>query len=203
MLTPLDIHNREFKRCLRGYDIDEVDGFLDEVIRDFETLYKESLELKEVIEKKDESINRYKELEQTLQNTLVLAQQTGEEAKQNAKKEAELIVWEAKKKAEQMFSKAQEEIIESTKKLEGMRGLEKQLYVKMKSFLLTQLEYMESYDVEKQVQDKQAAFESKGSQERQVYIEEQEKEVEGSLKEREFSESVCGYSAGDLQRNKV
>lgn len=150
MLTPLDIHNREFKRCLRGYDIDEVDEFLDEVIRDFETLYKENLELKETIQKKDENINRYKELEQTLQNTLVLAQQTAEEAKQNAKKEAELIIWEARKKAEQMLSDAQEEIMESTKKLEGMRGLEKQLYVKMKSFLLTQLEYMENYDVEKQ-----------------------------------------------------
>jgi cell division initiation protein len=151
MLTPLDIHNREFRRSLRGYDIDEVDEFLDEVIRDFETLYKENLELKETIQKKEESINRYKELEKTLQNTLVLAQQSGEEVKQNAKKEAELIIWEAQKKAEQIFSEAQEEMIETTKKLERMRGLENQLYVKMKSFLLTQLEYMENYNVEKPV----------------------------------------------------
>lgn len=184
MLTPLDIHNREFRRGLRGYDIDEVDEFLDEVIRDFEALYKENLELKETIQKKEENLNRYKELEQTLQDTLVLAQQTGEEAKQNAKKEAELIIWEAQKKAEQIYNEAQEEILAATKKLETMRSLEKQLYVKMKSFLLTQLEFMENYDVEeKAVQRKQPDLESQGIQAEQVD------------NERKFSEDVS--SAGD------
>lgn len=163
MLTPLDIHNREFKRGLRGYSIDEVDEFLDEVIRDFESLYKENLELKETIQKKDEEINRYQELEGTLKNTLVLAQQTADEAKQNATKEAELIIWEATKKAEQIFNEAQEETLSSKKRLEGMRGLEKQLYMKMKNFLLTQLEYMENYDVEKQEYEEISDYESQGS----------------------------------------
>ncbi|MGI6587569.1 MAG: DivIVA domain-containing protein [Peptococcia bacterium] len=197
MLTPLDIHNREFRRSLRGYDIDEVDEFLDEVIRDFESLYKENLDLKETIQQKEENINRYKELEQTLQNTLVLAQQTGEEAKQNAKKEAELIIWEAQKKAEQICSEAEKEIIATTQKLERMRGLEKQLYVKMKSFLLTQLEYMENYNVENAVQTKQVDLGNEESQENQV------KEVEASLRERKFSESVNSYGQGDSQRSKV
>lgn len=147
MLTPLDIHNREFKRSLRGYDVDEVDEFLDEIIRDFEYLYKENLELKETIQKRDEEVNRYQELEQTLQETLVLAQQTGEEIKQNAKKEAELIIWEAQKKAEQILAKAEAETLTATEMLEKMHGLEKQLYVKMKSFLTSQLEFLEEYEI--------------------------------------------------------
>ncbi len=147
MLTPLDIHNQEFKRSLRGYDVDEVDEFLDEIIRDFEYLYKENLELKETIQKRDEEVNRYQELEQTLQETLVLAQQTGEEIKQNAKKEAELIIWEAQKKAEQILAKAEAETLTAAEMLEKMHGLEKQLYVKMKSFLTSQLEFLEEYEI--------------------------------------------------------
>lgn len=147
MLTPLDIHNQEFKRSLRGYDVDEVDEFLDEIIRDFEYLYKENLELKETIQKRDEEVNRYQELEQTLQETLVLAQQTGEEIKQNAKKEAELIIWEAQKRAEQILAKAEAETLTAAEMLEKMHGLEKQLYVKMKSFLTSQLEFLEEYEI--------------------------------------------------------
>ena len=147
MLTPLDIHNQEFKRSLRGYDVDEVDEFLDEIIRDFEYLYKENLELKETIQKRDEEVNRYQELEQTLQETLVLAQQNGEEIKQNAKKEAELIIWEAQKRAEQILAKAEAETLTATEMLEKMHGLEKQLYVKMKSFLTSQLEFLEEYEI--------------------------------------------------------
>jgi len=163
MLTPLDIHNREFKKSLRGYDVDEVDEFLDEVIRDFEGLYKENLDLKDTIQKMEENINHYKELEKTLQNTMVLAQQTADEAKQNASKEAELIIWEAQKKAEQIISEVQSEVLERTKSLEEMKGLEKQLYVKMKSFLKAQLEYMDSYDLEKEERDQDNSFESQGS----------------------------------------
>ena len=46
-LTPMDIHNKEFARSFRGYDDEEVDRFLDEIIEEFERLYKENLELKE------------------------------------------------------------------------------------------------------------------------------------------------------------
>lgn len=160
MLTPLDIHNREFRRSLRGYDIDEVDEFLDEVIRDFETLYKENLDLKEKIQKQDDNINKYKELEETLQNTLVLVQQLSEEVKQNAEQEAKLIIWEAQKKAEQINDGIQVQIMESTRKLEAMRGLEKQLYVKLKTFLATQLDLMKNYDLEKTDQEMQKTYEA-------------------------------------------
>lgn len=146
MLTPLDIHSHEFKKGLRGYNVDEVDEFLDEVIRDFEILYKENLKLKETIQKKEDNINHYKELEQTLQETLVVAQQTGEEVKQNAKKEAELIIWEAEKKAEKIVSDADAEILAATRKLEKMRNAEKQLYVQMKSLLMSQLASLENQE---------------------------------------------------------
>lgn len=144
MLTPLDIHNREFKKTLRGYDVDEVDEFLDEVIKDFESLYKENLEHKEQLQKQQENIGRYREMEETLQNTMVLAQKMAEDARRNAEKEAEIIEREAKSKAEQIVSSAHEQVNEDFKKLERLRLYEKQLKAKLKGFLSAQMQMVET-----------------------------------------------------------
>lgn len=144
MLTPLDIHNKEFKKSLRGYEIDEVDEFLDEVIKDFESLYKENLDLKEQIQAQKDNLNRYKEMEDTLQSTMVLAQKMAEEAKKNAEKESELIIREACSKAEQIVAGAEDQILESTRRLENIRSYERQLIIKLKSFLQSQMDLLDS-----------------------------------------------------------
>jgi len=59
MITPLDIQNKEFRRSIRGYNEAEVDEFLDEVMKDFEKLYKENMELKDKILVLNEQIDRY------------------------------------------------------------------------------------------------------------------------------------------------
>jgi cell division initiation protein len=147
VLTPLDIHNREFKKSLRGYDIDDVDDFLDEIIKDFETLYKDNIDLQEEIKKQKENIERYHEIEETLQNTMVLAQKMAEEAKRNAEKETELAIWEARKKAEQIVSGAHDDVTNAIKQVETLKAYEKQMKVKLKSFLATQLELLEDNDL--------------------------------------------------------
>ena len=75
MLTPLDIENKKFQRkMMNGYNVDEVDDFLDEITVDYEKLYKENTELRAEIERSKSDIDKYKTIEQTLQNTLVMAQ---------------------------------------------------------------------------------------------------------------------------------
>ncbi|SMB94264.1 cell division initiation protein [Desulfonispora thiosulfatigenes DSM 11270] len=143
MLTPLDIHNKEFKRSLRGYDVDEVDEFLDEVIKDYEKTYKDNLDLKDKIEKTQGDINRYKDLEETLHNTLVLAQKTAEEVRINAHKEAELIIQKAQKDAENIISGANQKIIDIKVEYKQFQNNVQQFKAQFKSFLLTQLELVE------------------------------------------------------------
>ena len=143
MLTPLDIHNKEFKKSIRGYDVNDVDEFLDEVIKDFESLYKENLEIKEQVQKQKENLERYKEMEETLQNTMILAQKLAEEAKRNAEKESELIIWEARKKAEQVISGAYDQVMDNTRKIEQLIAFEKQYKIKLKNYLLTQMQIIE------------------------------------------------------------
>ena len=99
MLTPLDIHNQEFRRVLRGYSPDEVDDFLDRVVGDFEALLKQTAELRAEAEALRTRVEQYKQLENTLHGALIVAQETAEDVKQSARKEAQLIVREAEEEA--------------------------------------------------------------------------------------------------------
>jgi cell division initiation protein len=98
-LTPLDIRHKEFKRGMRGYADTEVDEFLDEIADEFERLFKENIDLNERLEMLEEKLGHYKNLEDTLQKTLVSAQRSAEELKINATKEAQIILQDAELKA--------------------------------------------------------------------------------------------------------
>ena len=99
MLTPLDIENKKFQRkMMNGYNVDEVDDFLDEITVDYEKLYKENTELRAEIERSKSDIDKYKTIEQTLQNTLVMAQKTADEIKDAAQEEADNIIKNARSK---------------------------------------------------------------------------------------------------------
>ena len=101
MITPLDIDNKRFaKQMVNGYNVEEVDDFLDELTADYSKNYKEVNELRAKVEELNNSLVQYKTIESTLQNTLVMAQSTAEEVKNVAKQKADQIVDEAKVNAQ-------------------------------------------------------------------------------------------------------
>lgn len=138
-LTPLDIHNKEFGRSFRGYNEEEVDEFLDEIIRDYEDIYKENANLKEMVASRESNIGQYKDLEDTLKKTLVVAQQTAEDIKTNATREAEVILQEARLKAEQIVAAAEEKGHDLVISYESLQKQAHQLRIKLRSFLQSQL----------------------------------------------------------------
>src|SRR5512139_1248974 len=91
-LTPMDIHHKEFRVALRGYNQEEVDAFLDEVADEFERLFKENIDLSEKLEASNEKVRGYVEMEKTLHSTMLAAQQSAEETKAKAVKETELLM---------------------------------------------------------------------------------------------------------------
>lgn len=103
-LTPLDIHNKEFGRRLRGYDEDEVNEFLDQVIKDYESLIRENKELQNQLLTVQEKLNHFANIEETLSKTIIVAQEAADEVKGNAKKEAQLIIKEAEKNADRIIN---------------------------------------------------------------------------------------------------
>lgn len=107
MLAPLDIYGKKFNKGFRGYEQNEVDDFLKTLVNDYETLYNANIELKEREENLKNKLEQYKQLEKTMQNTLMVAQTTAEEIKTNALKEKEVIIKEAETIAEKIISDAQ------------------------------------------------------------------------------------------------
>ncbi|WP_313998459.1 DivIVA domain-containing protein [uncultured Paenibacillus sp.] len=105
-LTPLDIHNKEFGRRLRGYDEDEVNEFLDQVIKDYEALIRENKELQNQVLGLQEKLNHFANIEETLSKTIIVAQEAADEVKNNSKKEAQLIIKEAEKNADRIINEA-------------------------------------------------------------------------------------------------
>ncbi|MCP3771934.1 DivIVA domain-containing protein [Paenibacillus sp. MZ04-78.2] len=103
-LTPLDIHNKEFSRSFRGYDEDQVNEFLDQVIKDYESLIRENKELQNQLAAIQERLDHFANIEETLSKTIIIAQEAADEVKNNSKKEAQLIIKEAEKNADRIIN---------------------------------------------------------------------------------------------------
>lgn len=109
MLTPIDVQAKTFKSGM-GYSKADVDTFLTNLYTDYETLYRENMELKNKMSLMNESLNRYKGIEKSLQKALVLAETTSEETIASAKTNAAVIEQEARVKAEAIVAEAKQEL---------------------------------------------------------------------------------------------
>lgn len=139
MITPLDIQNKEFKKSFRGYKESEVDQFLDDIIDDYENLYKENLELKDKILVLSEQIKQYNNLEETLKDTLIVAQSTADEVTSSARYKAQLIVEDAEMDAKKLIDVANNEVRNIRKEYEYLK---KEIFIfktRYKSFIEAQL----------------------------------------------------------------
>jgi cell division initiation protein len=120
-ITPNEISNKDFKKVFRGYDMDEVDEFLDQLVEDYEKLFKENINLKENIRVIEEKIEHYSNIETTLQNTLLLAQTTADQVKENSKRELELHIKETNEQASNIIKEAEAKTTEINKEYEKIK----------------------------------------------------------------------------------
>ena len=127
---------------MNGYNVEEVDDFLDEITEDYEKLYKESIDNKNKLEELQESIGKYKNIESTLQNTLVMAQTAADDMKNVAKKEAEQMINEAQAEAKQAIVELEQEITLKKKELDDLSKQFDVYKAKMESLLISQLELL-------------------------------------------------------------
>lgn len=148
MITPLDIQNKEFKRSVRGYKESEVDEFLDEVIKDYEKIYKENIELKDKIVLLNEQIDKYNALEDTLKETLIVAQSTADEVILAAKQKAELIIQEANNESRKLIDEARNEVKRIRKEYEHILKEMIIFRTRYKSLIESQLSTLEQFYTE-------------------------------------------------------
>ncbi len=145
-LSPNDVNSREFKRAIRGYKRDEVQDFLDDVAEDFEKIYKENGVLKDKVSVLEERLKHYKDMEETIQRTLVMAQNTAEEAKKNALKESELIIKDANETGARIIDRAKNDIIKINDEYDKLKGEFNIFRSKFRNFMNSQIDMFDSLE---------------------------------------------------------
>lgn len=138
--TPNDLQNLTFKKSLLGYSEDVVNDVLDKIIEDYSAYIRENIELKDKMSLLNEGLQHYKTIEESLQNTLLTAQQTGEDIKKNAYEKADNVIREAEIRAQKIINDANQEVIKIRFEYEDLK---KRLHIfksKAETLLLSQLE---------------------------------------------------------------
>lgn len=137
-LTPMDISNKEFKKGFRGYDIEEVDEFINEIIENYEEIYKENSRLKENLSRVNEKLEHYVKIENTIQNTLLLAQNAAEQAREASQKESDMILKNANEAAKKILDKAHNDVISINDEYEKVKQEFIKFRAKFRNFMNAQ-----------------------------------------------------------------
>ncbi len=148
-ITPLDIQQKQFPMRLRGFDVDEVYSFLELIREELEELLRENSSLKEQLSRADGQLQEYKNMEVTLRETLMTAQQMVEDYKTNARKEAELILKEAELKADNMIKEAHEKVVKIHEDIVDLKGIRRHFKEEIKRLIDSHLKMLE-FDKERE-----------------------------------------------------
>jgi cell division initiation protein len=143
-ITPLDIKKQPFRRVFfRGLDPDAVNSFLDHVAGEYQTILHQNDAYATLVKNLEQQLDRYKQIEQVLNETLLTAQKTTDEARVNAHKEADLILNTAQARADRYEDEARGRVNKLEGELISIRNQRDSFLARFKSMLKTQLELLE------------------------------------------------------------
>lgn len=108
MITPMDIHNKTFSKGLRGYSEEEVNDFLRQIVTDYEQIYREHREMEEEMDQMKVKLSNYERISDTMTATLQLAKDTAENVKKNAKRNADILISNAKMEGDRQVKDAED-----------------------------------------------------------------------------------------------
>jgi cell division initiation protein len=134
-MTSLEIQQQQFKTRFRGFDVREVDGFLEQAAAAFGALQSENEGLQEEIRRLKQQNERFQKREETFKQAMLNSQQVIEQMKENARKSADLIVAEAEVKAEKMLNRAHNRLAQLHEDITELRRQRVQIEVQIESIL--------------------------------------------------------------------
>jgi cell division initiation protein len=146
-IRPADIRRKEFKGGFRGYDANQVDDFLDSIADEFERLFSENRRLTEEVVSLRERLGQFEELEDSIRTALVHAEQVSRDLRQNANKEAELIVREAKERAHRILADSSGRVERVQDSYEVLRKAKQDFANDFRRLLKGYLDVMDNVDV--------------------------------------------------------
>jgi cell division initiation protein len=146
-IRPVDIRRKEFKSGFRGYDANQVDDFLDEVADEFERIFSENQRMSEEITSLQERLQQFEDLEASIREALVHAQQVSQDLRRNAGREAELIVREAKEQAHRILADSSGRVERVQESYEALRKAKQEFSSDFRYLLKSYLAVMDNADV--------------------------------------------------------
>jgi cell division initiation protein len=168
-ITPLEVKHQKFKKVMRGYDNIEVETFLEMVSNELEDLIRENRELKDKIIEQDTKLIDYKNMEKTLQQTLMQAQETSGKSIENSKREAEIIIKESEIKASQIVEKARLDFARVKEEISQLKARKESVMGKLKVLLSSELNLIRALEID---EDGDKNNPSKGSGKEHLEIDE-------------------------------
>lgn len=146
-LSPLDIRKQEFKKVMRGYDPIEVETFMEMMANEFENLLKEQNDYRTKIVELETQLKDYKQMERTLQQTLMQAQEATGKTYEAARRDAESIIKEAELKASQIINNATDERGKFNNEVAQLRGRRDSLIGRLRVLLSSELDLIKALEV--------------------------------------------------------
>ena len=168
-ITPLEIKRQQFKKTMRGYDTIEVETFLEMVSNEQEDLIHENRAQKDKIIELETQLSDYKNIERSLQQTFMQAQETSGKSIENSKREAEIIVKEAEVKASQIVEKARLDFAHVKEEISQLKARKESVLSKLKVLLSSELNLIRALDIDEDGNKKDS---SKGSGKERLEIDE-------------------------------
>lgn len=147
-LTPLEIRKQEFKRVMRGLDQEEVEAFLSMVADEFEHLIREKNQLNDELIKLRTQLRDYQQVEQTLRDTMLRAQNTVDESRANSRREAEIIIHEAELQAEHILKEAREDLMRLRQEVSLVKTQKESFARRLRHLLESQIELLQIMEMD-------------------------------------------------------
>lgn len=148
-ITPLDIQHKEFDAKMRGYDKEQVDDFLDQVKHEFELLLKDQKDAEKNLKFAEEKLQHFETLQDALNKSIVVAQDAADRLKENARKEAEIILFEAEKSADKLLKEAAEKAADINRETANVRRESRNFRQKLQLMVESQMNLInnEEWDI--------------------------------------------------------
>jgi len=141
-ISPIDIIHQEFNTSFRGYSQKEVDDFLSALAQDYGSILEENAKLKEQLEEAQRQLDQYRQSEDLLKNALVTAEKAADDLRQNARKEAELIVKEGEQQARELLEQAKQQKEEISSQIQSLQQERTRFEAELRSLLETHLKLL-------------------------------------------------------------
>lgn len=143
MINPLDIQKKEFKNSMLGYDKNEVKTFMSEVASTLEKCLTEIQDLKKKNAELDSEVKKYKQVEETMTETLLVAKQTADELVASAKKKELVLIKEAELKIDEKVRKSELTVMNLERKIDQLKLKYESEKIRLSGFLKAQLALLE------------------------------------------------------------